>query len=207
MWEFRSVVVTVPNTILRSMPRNSAQHLSCNRDTSSLLSLSLLHITHLIPALSKHLIKVILRPPNIRVQARKLPHTIHLLIPMDIIAVRVTLDSDVLAGLVAVLLVRDAQLVVAGDLVVGDLLPLGAADEVLRHEGWVAEDFGVRGHFHELVGGHGFPELVEEGAVVDAEGGCDAFGEAGPVFGVVGAGPFVDGGHAALHFWEGYVSV
>ena len=29
-------------------------------------------------------------------------------------------------------------------------------------------------HLHELFGGHGFPELVEEGAVVDAEGGCDA---------------------------------
>ena len=48
--------------------------------------------------------------------------------------------------------------------------------------------------------------LVEEGAVVDAEGRGDAFGEAVPVFGVVGAGPFVDGGHASLHLWRGGVS-
>lgn len=178
------------------------QHLSLSRNTSSLLRLA-----HLIPTLSKDLIKVILRPPDIRVQTRKLPHAINLLVPMDIVTVRMALDSNVLTGLVAVLLVGDTQLVVAGDLVVGHLLPLGAADEVLGHEGGVAEDFGVRGHLHELVGGHGFPHLVEEGAVVDAERGRDALGQAGPVFGVVGAGPFVDGGHAALHLWEGGVSV
>ena len=57
-------------------------------------------------------------------------------------------------------------------------------------------------HLHELVRGHGFPELVEEGAVVDAEGGGDAFFQALPVFAVVAVGPFVDGGHAALHFCE-----
>ena len=46
---------------------------------------------------------------------------------------------------------------------------------------------------------HGFPEFVQEGAVVDAEGGGDAFFEALPVFAVVAFGPFEDGGHAALH--------
>jgi hypothetical protein len=179
----------------------SARPLSLSRNTSSLLRLA-----HLVPTLSKDLIKVILRPPNIWVQARKLPHTVHLLVPMDIITVRMALDSNVLAGLVAVLLVGHAQLVVAGDFVVGHFLPLGAADEVLGHERRVAEDFGVGGHFHELVGWHRFPELVEEGAVVDTERGRDALGEAGPVFGVVGAGPFVDGGHATLHLWEGVLA-
>jgi hypothetical protein len=168
------------------------------RNTSSLLSLA-----KLVPTLSKHLVKVIFTPPNIRVKPRKLPHSIDLLVPVDVVAVRVALNGDVLASLVTVLLVGDAQLVIAGDLVVRDLLPLGAADEVLGHEGGVAEDFGVRGHLDELVGRHGFPELVEEGAVVDAKGGRDAFGKARPVFSVVRAGPFVDGGHAALHLLGG----
>jgi hypothetical protein len=174
------------------------RHLSLSRDTSSLLGLA-----KLISALSKDLVKVVLEPPDIRVQARELPHAVNLLVPMGVVAVRMALDGNVRASLVAVLLVRDAELVVADDLVVGNLLPLGAPDEVLGHEGGVAEDFGVGGHFHELVGGHRLPDLVEEGAVVDAEGGGNALGQTGPVFGVVGAGPFVDCGHAALHLWEG----
>lgn len=55
-------------------------------------------------------------------------------------------------------------------------------------------------HFHKVVGWHRFPEFVQEGAVVDAKSRGDAFGQAFPVFAVVGIGPFVDGGHAALHF-------
>lgn len=167
---------------------------SSRRDTSSLLSL-----THLVSALSKDLVEVVLGPPDVGVEAGELPHAVDLLVPVGVVAVSVALDGDVLAGLVAVLLVGNTELVVADDLVVRDLFPLGAADEVLGHKSGVAEDFGVGGHLDELVGGHGFPELVEEGAVVDAEGGSDALGEAVPVLGVVGAGPFIDGGHAALH--------
>ena len=112
---------------------------------------------------------------------------------------------------------------IAGNGVVADFLPFGAADEVLGHEEGVAEDVWVGGHGYEIpvacrvslyvvVGGYGgvgveedaliwhlLPDLVQEGAVVDTEGGCDALLEALPVFGVVGDGPFVAGGHAALH--------
>ena len=49
-----------------------------------------------------------------------------------------------------------------------DLLELGTAAEVLRLEFLVAEHFGIGDHLDELVCGHGLPELVEEGAVVDA---------------------------------------
>lgn len=177
------------------------KRLSRRRDTSSLLSLA-----HLVSALSKHLVEVVLGPPDIGVEAGELPHAVDLLVPVGVVAVSVALDGDVLAGLVAVLLVGNTELVVADDLVVGHLLPLGAADEVLGHESGVAEDFGVGGHLDKLVGGHGFPELVEERAVVDAEGGSDALGEAVPVLGVVGAGPLVDGGHAALHLCGLWVS-
>jgi hypothetical protein len=163
----------------------------------------LLGLAKLISALGKDLVEVVLVPPDIRVQASELPYAVDLLVPMDVVAVRVALDGDVRAGLVAVLLVRHTELVVANDLVIRDLLPLGAADEVLGHEGGVAEDLGVRGHLDELVCGHGLPDLVEERAVVDAESRGDALGEAGPIFGVVGAGPFVDRGHATLHLWKG----
>lgn len=57
-------------------------------------------------------------------------------------------------------------------------------------------------HDDEVLCGHLLPDLVEEGAVVDAEGGGDAFAQAVPVFAVVRVGPLVDGGHAALHLWR-----
>lgn len=76
------------------------------------------------------------------------------------------------------------------DLVIGDLFPACAADEVLGFEERVAEDGGVGGHDYEVIGGHGFPHFVEERAVVDlasvnavwggelgrthAKGGCNA---------------------------------
>ena len=122
---------------------------------------------------------------------------------MRVVTVRMSLDGHLLQRRVRVLLMRNTELVVADDFVVGDFLPLGAADEVLGLEGWVAEDVRVRGHFDELVRWHFFPDLVEEGAVVDAEGWGDALGEALPVFAVVAVGPFENGGHAALHLWEG----
>jgi hypothetical protein len=83
--------------------------------------------------------------------------------------------------LVRVLLMGHAQLVVTDNLVVRYLLPLACALEMLRHKSRVPEDLGVRDHCHEFFGRHGFPYLVEEGAVVDTEGGCDACSETCPV--------------------------
>jgi hypothetical protein len=94
---------------------------------------------------------------------------------------RITPDRNGRPSLVCVFLMRHPQLVVADNLSVGDLLPFGGALEVLCHQGFVAEDLGVSDHCDEVVGRHGLPELVEEGAVVDAEGRCDAFSETGPV--------------------------
>ena len=74
--------------------------------------------------------------------------------------------------------------------------------DTIRGSGWW-KGGGEGYHLDEVVCGHLFPDLVEEGAVVDAEGGGDAFAEALPVFAVVGFGPFEDGGHAALHLCVG----
>jgi hypothetical protein len=96
-------------------------------------------------------------------------------------AMCMALERNSRPRLVCVLLMGHAQLVVADDLVVRDLLPLAGALEMLRHESRVPEDLGVRDHCHEFFGRHGFPYLVEEGAVVDTEGGCDACSETRPV--------------------------
>lgn len=77
------------------------------------------------------------------------------------------LDGDLGARCVGVPLMGHAELVDADDLVVRDPLPLGAADEVLRHQQWVAENSRVRDHADELVRGHRLPELVEERAVIN----------------------------------------
>ncbi len=50
---------------------------------------------------------------------------------------------------------------------VGAPLPRAEPDKVLRFEERVAEEVRGRGHGDEFGTGHRFPELVEEGAVVD----------------------------------------
>ena len=92
----------------------------------------------LLPPTLKNAIKVKFAPPDIRTQSRKLPHPIHLLIPMRVETVRMPFHRHFFEGGVFVALVGDAQLVVAGDFGVGDFFPFGAADEVLGFEGWVA---------------------------------------------------------------------
>lgn len=90
---------------------------------------------------------------------------------------------------------------IADDFCVRDAFPARLADEVLGFEQRVAEHGGRGYHGDEVRGGHGFPEFVEEGAVVDAQGGGDAAGETGPVFGVVAVGPFVEAGVQAQRIY------
>lgn len=123
-----------------------------------------------VPSAREDLIKVVLGPSDIWAQTCELPHTVDLLVPVCVVRVRVALDYNLGLRGVGVLLVRYAQLVVAGDLGVRHFLPLRAADEVLCSQRRVAEHVRVGGHLDELVGGHCFPNLVEEGAVVDL--GC-----------------------------------
>lgn len=103
---------------------------------------------------------------------------------------------------------RYPELVVSGDLGIRDLLPLGAANEMLCLEEWVAEDVWVGGHLDKVFSRHVLPELVEEGSVVDSQFRCDALGEPLPVLGVVAVCPLEAGSHAAEHFfvgWEAHV--
>ena len=100
---------------------------------------------------------------------------------MLITTVRMPLHQNLTARFVRVFLMGHAQLVVADDFRVRDLFPCGGAAEVLGHQAGVAQYVFVGDHGDEVVGGHGFPEFVEEGAVVDADGWGDDFTEAGPV--------------------------
>jgi len=170
---------------MHSSCRNRHAHHRLNRNSRLLLVADLLLRARLstkaLPPTRKNFIKIILGPPDIRRQARKLPHAIHLLVPMLIGAVGMALDRDGGQGLVGVLLVGDAELVPGDDLGGGDHLPLGGAAEVLGFEGGVAEDGGGGDHGEEVGGGHGGPGFVEEGGVVYEEGGGDDLGEAFPV--------------------------
>ncbi len=76
-------------------------------------------------------------------------------------------DRNCLARLVGILLVRYTKLVITRDLVIRSLLPSGSSDKVLCLEQRIADDFGVGGHGDEFIGGHSFPKLVQEGAVVN----------------------------------------
>jgi hypothetical protein len=174
----------------------------------------------LITAAGEDAIEIVLRPPDLGVEPGELPDAIDLLVPVRVGGVGVALDGDLGARGVGVALVGDAQLVHAYDLVVGHLLPLGAADKVLRHEKGVAEHGRVGDHADEFIGRHRFPELVQEGAVVDLCGlgflsvllgararfrGClvwlpyaqsrgNASSQPLPIFGVVAIGPLDETG-------------
>ena len=120
-----------------------------------------------IATVSEHFVKVVLAPSDIWAKTGKLPHSVHLLVPVRVGAVGMALDRDLLSAGVGVLLVWYAQLVIADNLVIRDLLPSGPADEVLCHEEFVAQHGLVGDHLEEVFGRHGLPDLVEEGTVVD----------------------------------------
>ena len=86
-----------------------------------------------------------------------------------------TLDSDGCHRLICVFLMRHTQLVVSSDFRIRNLLPFRRTLEMLGFERWISEHFRVGRHCDEFIGRHSLPELVEEGAVVDAESGCNAF--------------------------------
>lgn len=154
-------IVTVP-------PRLPITHPLCLRRDP--LSLGRQSVAELVAPTCEYLIEIILVPADIRVKAGELPDAVDLAVPMHVRRVGVALDGDLRARGVRVALVRHAQLVRADDLGVRDLLPLGAADEVLRLEQRVAEDGGRGDHGDVLFGRHRLPELVQEGAVVNLFG-------------------------------------
>lgn len=115
------------------------------------------------------LVKVKLAPSDIRVETSEFPHTVDLLVPMLVVAVGMTLDLDLLSCGIRVSLMWDSKLVPSDHFRVRNLLPLGLANEVLRHEGFVSENERIRDHLEVIGSGHGLPEFSEERTVVDLE--------------------------------------
>lgn len=112
--------------------------------------------------LFEHLVEVVFEPSDVGAEPGKLPLPVHLLVPVLVEAVRVSLDRHLGPCLVSVSLVRHAELVVARHLVVARPLPSGATDEVLCLQERVSEHRGAGGHGDKLLGRHGLPGLVEE---------------------------------------------
>jgi hypothetical protein len=170
---------------MHSSCRNRHAHHSPNRNSRLLLLADRLLrasiSTKALPPTLKHLIKIILSPPDIRRQTGKLPHAIYLLVPMLVGAVGIALIRDGGQRFVGVLLVGDVELVPGDALGGGDHLPLGGTAEVLGFESRVAEDGGGGDHGEEFGGGHGGPGFVQEGGVIYKDGGGDDLGEAVPV--------------------------
>jgi hypothetical protein len=121
----------------------------------------------------ENLVKVIFAPPDVRVEASKLPHTVNFLVPVLIGAMGMTLHENRGHRLVGVPLVGHTQLMPPDDLVIRHLLPLRSTTEVLCLQGLVPEDSRIRSHRNKIFRWHGFPYLVEERAVVDAQGRCN----------------------------------
>lgn len=107
---------------------------------------------------------LILSPPNIRLDPRKLPHALHSAVPHRRPPMGMPPRRDLArpAVVVRVPLVRDAHLVQAHHLVLALPAepPRRAAHEVLRLEARVAQDFWVRRHRHEVGARHCLPQLT-----------------------------------------------
>ena len=73
------------------------------------------------------------------------------------------------------------ELMPPNDLVVGDLLPLRGTTEMLGLQGPCRRAPAWRRSCRELFGRHSRPQLVEEGAVVNADGRSNDFGETVPI--------------------------
>lgn len=115
-------------------------------------------------------------PPNQGLQSRELPHAVNLLVIMLVSSLAVTLQLDLLQVRRSVHLMSGTQLMVADNVIVGDLLPASSAEEMLRLDAWVTEELGVCDHGHEVLGGHGVPFSFANGGIIDEEfRGDDAF--------------------------------
>lgn len=118
-------------------------------------------------ALGKYLVIIIFTPPDLRTHSSKFPLVLHPPIPHGSNAMGMALDRDCLHAAVGVFLVRHPQLMRTHDFVVADLFPCTEADKVLGLQQGIAQKARIRGHRYKLIAGYGFPQIVQEGAVIN----------------------------------------
>lgn len=118
----------------------------------------------------KYLVETQLVPPHVRPQSSKFPNPIHL--PIEVVDDRMPMATqlDLLKANIRILLVGGTQLMMANDLVVGDLLPPALANQVLCLHCAIAQEAWVRNHGHVLIGGHLVPFPQPDHPVVHRQG-------------------------------------
>lgn len=102
-----------------------------------------------------------------RLNSRKLPDPIDFPVCYCARTVRMSFYSYFLQLIVRMLLMGDSHLVVSQDLRFADLLPLRHSDEMLCLDARGAQKVRMGDHGDEIGGGHIFPELIDEGPIVD----------------------------------------
>ena len=100
---------------------------------------------------------IILGPPDIGLNARKLPHAVNPPIPHSAFAVSMSLNPDLGHLVICVLLVRNPHLMIARYLRLARHHPFRRANEMLGLDARITKKFGVGGHAYEGFGWHSFP--------------------------------------------------
>lgn len=135
-------------------------------------------VIHSVQA-SEDFLKSQLVPSDIWLQARKFPHPVHFAVVVLIRSMRVTAQFDLLEIHRLVHLMRGTQLMMTDDLGVGNLLPPGLTQKVLRLDGGIAQEAGVCHHGHVVLCGHVIPSLESDLGVIHL------FGLAGSLVAVI----------------------
>ena len=127
----------------------------------------LLFLSKMLFPLRKHLIIIKLRPIDLGTHSGKPPLPLNASIPHRRRPMCMTFHRHLGERVTGVSLMCNAQLMMSHHLLFGRLLPRAQPDQMLRFQERVSQETGVRGHKDEFVTGHRFPDLVEEGAVIN----------------------------------------
>lgn len=133
----------------------------------------------------EHILKPALVEPHSGLQTSKLPHTIHLAVVVLVCSMRVANKLHFAQTGVCVHLMGRAQLVVADNEIVRDLLPPRSSQKMLRLDSRVAQEVPICDHFHIILSGHGVPFLHANLGVVDRKIGGDDALQTGPVLAII----------------------
>lgn len=98
-----------------------------------------INITNL-PLIMKYLFQLMFGPPNVRLEASKLPNTIHISVLDGGFSVGMTFVHDLGELIIAVFLMRHPHLMVARDFALGRLDPFSGPHEMLRLDAFVSKE-------------------------------------------------------------------
>ena len=115
------------------------------------------------------LVVIVLTPPNVGLETRKLPAAINVAEMDGGLAMGVSFVQHLFQLVVLVFLVCYTHLIVASHFVIARPNPFARANEMLRLDAPISEEVFVGCHGDELVGGHAFPNLAHYSAVIELQ--------------------------------------